>query len=93
MPLSGSCIQPKKETGRGLSSMGVTKAEGGLCNGNLALTVSEGAVRKYIQVMRFVMDHYGVDLYTRQNAEWLAGSVDSLFNNDRAKQLSLSDFL
>ncbi len=93
MPLSGSCIQPKKETGRGLSSMGVAKAEGGLCNGNLALTVSEGAVRKYIEVMRFVMDHYGVDLYTRQNADWLASSADSLFNNDRAKQLSLSDFL
>ena len=93
MPLSGSCIQPKKETGRGLSRMGVAKAEGGLCNGNLALTVSEGAVRKYIEVMRFVMDHYGVDLYTRQNADWLASSADSLFNNDRAKQLSLSDFL
>ena len=93
MPISGSCIQPKKETGRGLARMGVAKAEGGLCNGNLALTVSEGAVRKYIEVMRFVMDHYGVDLYTRQNAEWLASSADSLFNNDRAKQLSLSDFL
>jgi DNA polymerase II large subunit len=39
------------------------------------------------------MDHYGVDTYTRQNVEWLADSVDSLFNNDRAKQLSLSDFL
>ena len=93
MPLSGSCIQPKKETGRGLASMGVAKAEGGQCGGNLALTVSEGAVRKYIEVMRFVMDHYGVDLYTRQNADWLAQSADSLFNNDRAKQLSLSDFL
>ena len=93
LPLSGSCIQPKKETGRGLARMGVEKAEGGLCNGNLALTVSEGAVRKYIEVMRFVMDHYGVDLYTRQNADWLASSADSLFNNDRAKQLSLSDFL
>ena len=93
MPLSGSCIQPKKETGRGLARMGVTKTEGGLCNGNLALTVSEGAVRKYIEVMQFVMDHYGVDLYTRQNADWLASSADSLFNNDRAKQLSLSDFL
>ncbi len=93
LPLSGSCIQPKKETGRGLARMGVEKTEGGLCNGNLALTVSEGAVRKYIEVMRFVMDHYGVDLYTRQNADWLASSVDSLFNNDRAKQLSLSDFL
>ncbi len=94
MPLSGSCIQEKKEAGRGsLKAMGVAAAEGGLCNGNLALTVSEGAVRKYIEVMRYVMDHYGVDLYTRQNADWLASSADSLFNNDRAKQLSLSDFL
>jgi DNA polymerase II large subunit len=93
MPLAAHCIQPKKETGRGLSSMGVAKSEGGQCNGNLALTVSEGAVRKYIAVMQFVMDHYGVDLYTRQNANWLADSADSLFNNDRAKQLSLSDFL
>jgi len=25
--------------------------------------------------------------------EWLAGSVESLFSNDRAKQMSLSDFL
>ena len=93
MPLAAHCIQPKKETGRGLSSMSVAKSEGGQCNGNLALTVSEGAVRKYIAVMQFVMDHYGVDLYTRQNANWLADSADSLFNNDRAKQLSLSDFL
>ena len=94
MPVSGVCIQEKKEIGRGsLKSMGVAASEGGLCNGNLALTVSEGAVRKYIEVMRYVMDHYGVDLYTRQNAEWLANSADSLFNNDRAKQLSLTDFL
>lgn len=93
MPLSGKCIQPEKAKGRGLSSVGVAKSEGDLCGGNLALTVSEGAVRKYIKVTRFVMDHYGVDTYTRQNVEWLADSVDSLFNNDRAKQLSLSDFL
>ena len=94
MPVSGTCIQEKKELGRGsLKSMGVAASEGGLCNGNLALTVSEGAVRKYIEVMRYVMDRYGVDLYTRQNAEWLAKSADSLFNNDRAKQLTLSDFL
>ena len=39
------------------------------------------------------MDTYGVDTYTRQNMEWLAGSVESLFTNDRARQMSLSDFL
>ena len=43
MPVAGTCIQAKKETGRGLSSVGVSKSEGGLCGGNLALTVSEGA--------------------------------------------------
>jgi len=64
-----------------------------LCSGRLALTVSEGAVRKYIEVTKHVMDKYGVDTYTRQNMEWLAGSVESLFNNDRARQMSLTDFL
>jgi DNA polymerase II large subunit len=93
MPVAGTCIQSKKETGRGLSSVGVSKSEGGLCGGNLALTVSEGAVRKYIKVTKHVMATYGVDMYTRQNVEWLADSADSLFNNDRAKQLSLADFL
>tara|TARA_Y100000766_G_scaffold111811_1_gene95757 strand:- start:4986 stop:9107 length:4122 start_codon:yes stop_codon:yes gene_type:complete len=93
MPVAGSCIQPKKESGRGLTSVGVAKSEGGLCGGNLALTVSEGAVRKYIKVTKHVMEKYGVDRYTKQNVEWLSDSADSLFNNDRAKQLSLSDFL
>ena len=60
---------------------------------NLALTVSEGAVRKYIDVTKHVMATYGVDTYTEQNVEWLTGSVESLFNNDKAKQMSLTDFL
>ena len=93
MPLAGHCIQPEKVGGRGLSAHGVARSEGGQCNGKLALSVSEGAVRKYIKVTKHVMDTYGVDTYTRQNMEWLAGSVESLFSNDRAKQMSLSDFL
>ncbi len=93
MPLAGQCIQPLKTGGSGLSAHGVVRNEGGLCSGRLALTVSEGAVRKYIEVTKHVMDTYGVDTYTRQNMEWLAGSVESLFNNDRARQMSLTDFL
>ena len=93
MPLAGKCIQPPKQTGRGMSAFGVKKAEGDMCNGNLALTVTEGAVRKYIKVTMHVMETYGVDQYTKQNVEWLADSVESLFNNDNAKQLSLADFL
>ena len=93
MPLAGKCIQPQKLTGRGMGAFGVSKFEGDMCGGNLALTVTEGAVRKYIKVTKHVMETYGVDKYTRQNVEWLADSVESLFNNDNVKQLSLSDFI
>ncbi|MEE2984685.1 MAG: hypothetical protein VX366_00510 [Candidatus Thermoplasmatota archaeon] len=93
MPLAAKCIQPAKQAGRGMSAFGVRKSDGEMCNGNLALTVTEGAVRKYIKVTKHVMETYGVDHYTKQNVEWLADSVESLFNNDKAKQMSLSDFL
>jgi len=93
MPLAAKCIQPQVQTGRGMSAFGVRKAEGEMCGGNLALTVTEGAVRKYIKVTKHVMETYGVDNYTKQNVEWLAESVESLFNNDKAKQMSLADFL
>ena len=64
-----------------------------ICKGNLALTVSEGAVRKYIEVSQHVIQRYGVDDYTKQNMEWLTKSTDSLFSNDKVKQLSLDQFL
>jgi len=93
LPVAGKCIQKRKVTGRGLSAVGVMKSEGDQCGGKLALTVSEGAVRKYIKVTTHVMATYGVDSYTKQNVEWLSDSTDSLFKNDRAKQMSLADFL
>ena len=93
MPIAGKCIQQSKASSAGFGSLGVTKSAGDLCTGNLALTVSEGAVRKYIKVTQHVMEKYGVDTYTKQNVEWLANSTDSLFQNDRARQMSLSDFL
>ena len=93
MPLAAKCIQTKSVGGRGLAAHGVGRSDNDQCGGNLALTVSEGAVRKYIDVTRHVIETYGVDTYTKQNVEWLASSADSLFNNDRARQLSLADFL
>ena len=83
----------KSTKGRQVSSgLGIT-SEGRSCGGNLALTVTEGAVRKYIKVTDYVMDTYGVDGYTKQNIEWLTKSADSLFNNDKVRQASLFDFI
>lgn len=90
MPLAGKCIQNIKTRG-GLS--GSRDGDTNLCGGNIALTVSEGAVRKYIHVMEHVIEHYGVDMYTKQRVDWLADSVESLFNNDRVTVFTLDDFL
>ena len=90
MPIAGKCIQQSKASNAGFGSLGVTKSTGDLCNGNLALTVSEGAVRKYIKVTQHVMEKHGVDTYTKVKRKWLAKDADSLFQNDKARQMSLS---
>lgn len=90
MPLAGRCIQRKRNEG------GITNGrdEGStMCGGNVVLTVSEGSVRKYINVTRHVIENYGVDLYTQQRVDWLSESVDSLFNDDTVVVMTLNDFL
>ena len=90
MPLAGKCIQTTSSSGIGLG----TSQEGGtLCGGNVVLTVSEGAVRKYIKITSEVMDTYGVDDYTKQRVGWMTDSVDSLFNDDKVTVMTLEDFI
>jgi DNA polymerase II large subunit len=63
-----------------------------LCGGNLIMTVSEGAVRKYVKVANHVMETFGTSNYTRQKYAVLSDSLDSLFKNDRVKVYTLDDF-
>ncbi len=95
MPLAGKCIKnPQDRDQLGRRGLRFTEDEGNhQCGGNLVLTVSEGSVRKYIKVMKHVIDHYGVSQYTRQRVDCLAASADSLFKNDRVKVYTLDDFL
>jgi len=90
IPLAGKCIQNISING-GLSG---GRGDGGtLCGGNVVLTVSEGAVRKYIEITRDVIESYGVDDYTKQRVEWMTDSVDSLFNDDTVTVMTLNDFV
>ena len=95
-PLSGKCIK-NMDSNRGRQGMrsgaDCVRGEVHLCGGNLALTGSEGAVRKYIRVMQHVIEHYEGDLYTQQRVEGLISSADSLFKNDRVKVFTLNDFM
>ena len=57
------------------------------------LTVSEGAVRKYIQITEDIMSEFGIDDYTKHRVGWMSSSVNSLFNNDKVTVMTLEDFI
>ena len=63
------------------------------CGGRLILTVHEGSVKKYLEVSIKVAEEYSVSSYTRQRLELLKIEIESLFKNDKAKQMGLADFM
>jgi len=65
----------------------------GKCGGKLLLTVSEGMVRKYLEISINISEKYGTSDYIKQRLHLLRGYIDSLFTNDMSKQISLSDFM
>ena len=92
MPLAGKCIQMRGASG-GLHGHNSSRMEEARCSGNLILTVSEGAVRKYLGVIAHVIDNFGIDSYTQQYVDWMSDSVESLFQNDKVTVYTLDDFL
>ena len=88
MPLAGKCIKNKPASG-GFSGGELDSG----CGGNVVLTVSEGAVRKYIQITEDIMNEFGIDDYTKHRVGWMSSSVDSLFNNDKVTVMTLEDFI
>ncbi|MDD1753058.1 MAG: DNA polymerase II large subunit, partial [Methanotrichaceae archaeon] len=63
------------------------------CGGRLILTVHEGSVRKYLDVSMKVAEEYNVSNYTKQRLELVKIEIDSLFKNDKSKQMGLVDFM
>jgi len=59
----------------------------------LILTVSKGAVEKYMDVSQRMAEEYRVNNYIKQRLELIREAIDSLFKNDRFEQESLTDFL
>tara|TARA_B100000085_G_scaffold67877_1_gene60638 strand:+ start:4687 stop:8538 length:3852 start_codon:yes stop_codon:yes gene_type:complete len=88
MPLAGKCIQYSR------ISSGFRTGEGSsACGGNVILTVSQGAVRKYIRIIDDLINNYDIDDYTMHRVQWMKSSVNSLFNNDKVTVMTLQDFL
>ncbi|WP_292484500.1 DNA polymerase II large subunit [Methanohalobium sp.] len=63
------------------------------CGGKVILTVHEGAVKKYLDISSKVANDYNVSEYTKQRIEIIGYEIKSLFENDKSKQIGLSDFM
>jgi DNA polymerase II large subunit len=63
------------------------------CGGRVILTVHEGAVKKYLEVSLKVAKKYNVSSYTQQRIELIGYDIESLFKNDKSKQMGLADYM
>lgn len=63
------------------------------CGGKLLLTVNEGGVRKYLETTVNLIEKYHLSNYLRQRLTLVRMDMDSVFTNDLAKQMSLSEFM
>lgn len=63
------------------------------CGGRLLLTVTDGSIRKYLELTRGIVEKYGLSMYLKERVDRLDEDITSLFTNDLAKQVRLSDFM
>ncbi|HIQ32666.1 MAG TPA: DNA-directed DNA polymerase II large subunit [Methanothermococcus okinawensis] len=63
------------------------------CGSKLILTVSRGAVEKYMDVSQKMAEEYNVNNYIKQRLELIRDAIDSLFKNEKVGQSTIGHFL
>ncbi len=63
------------------------------CGGKIVLTISEGSVRKYLDVSRKIAKEFGLSDYMNQRLAIVERNIDSIFKSDNVKQFSLTEFM
>ncbi len=63
------------------------------CGGDVALTVHEGSVNKYMDTALRVAEEFGTREYTRQRLRILEKRIDRVFEDDTNKQSGIADFM
>lgn len=63
------------------------------CGGNLLLTINKGGIEKYLQISRDIVERYELPAYLKQRLELVEREIKSIFEDDKIKQMGLSDFL
>ena len=62
------------------------------CGSKLILTVSKGAVEKYMGVSQTMAEKYNASDYVKQRLELIKEGIDNLFQSDKRKQVKIEDF-
>jgi DNA polymerase II large subunit len=63
------------------------------CGGNLLLTINKGGIEKYLEISRDIVNRYCLPVYLSQRLELVEKEIKSIFEDDKVKQMGLSDFL
>jgi len=63
------------------------------CGGALTLTVYRGGIEKYIDAAEHLIEKYGLPQYYAQRILLVRDEIDSLFDGNKPKQISLVDFV
>ncbi|MCI0503691.1 DNA polymerase II large subunit [Candidatus Micrarchaeota archaeon] len=63
------------------------------CGGNLLLTINKGGIEKYLEISREIVARYDLPAYLKQRLELVEREIKSIFEDDKVKQMGLSDFL
>ena len=63
------------------------------CGGKIILTITEGSVRKYLDISRRIAKEFGLSDYANQRLAIVEKSIESIFKNDKVKQSSIADFM
>jgi DNA polymerase II large subunit len=62
------------------------------CGGKIILTVSKGTIEKYIVLTDSVVNEYVDSDYIKQRMDLVKQEIKSVFENDKVRQFSLSEF-
>ncbi len=63
------------------------------CGGKIVLTVYEGGVTKYLKLSQEMAQKYDLPIYLKQRLELLEKDIASIFVDEKAPQVSLSEFM
>ncbi len=63
------------------------------CGGNLILTINKGGIEKYLEISKKIVEDYDLPIYLKQRLELIEKEIKAVFEDDKIKQMDLTDFV